>query len=139
MLLINPEHLTRFTRICERERSGFSNVGTVVSNRDGRAKLVLKDEQPTIKPAVDPIDLPMDVLFPPGHRIERSVERVEKALQPFDAAKSLEEKHGVSDLGSMITQATKLVFNLPAVGSKMFLITIGDRVSSSCPEIEMMG
>jgi phosphoribosylformylglycinamidine synthase len=129
VLLINPEHLARFARICERERCGFSNVGTVVSNKDGKAKLVLKDEEPTIKAPIQPIDLPMDVLFPPGHRIERHVGRIEKTLWPFNAAKSLQEKCGSSDLGSMITQATKLVFNLPAVGSKMFLITIGDRVS----------
>ncbi len=56
------------------------------------------------------------------------MQRVEKVLYPFDAASSLrEKKYGTSDIGSMIFRATELVFSLPSVGSKMFLITIGDR------------
>jgi phosphoribosylformylglycinamidine synthase len=72
----------------------------------------------------------MNAFFPPGRRRERNVETVTKTLKPFDAATSLKERHGTSNLTEMITQATELVFSLPAVGSKMFLITIGDRVSS---------
>lgn len=70
----------------------------------------------------------MDTLFPPGRRQERVVETVKKSLSPFDAAASLTEKYGLSDRQQMITKATELVFSLPSVGSKMFLITIADRV-----------
>lgn len=75
-----------------------------------------------------PIDLPMDALFPPGRRQERVVESIKAPLAPFDAATSISEKYGLSDKTEVISKATELVFSLPSVGSKMFLITIADRV-----------
>lgn len=113
---MNKGELNRFTNICRRERCGFSDVGTVVAKDDyGTARLVLTDQEPTTEPPIPPIDLPLDVLFPPGRRIERSVERVKKTLYAFDASSSLKEKYGISDVGDMISQATKLVFSLPSV------------------------
>ncbi|KAI0126261.1 CobB/CobQ-like glutamine amidotransferase domain-containing protein [Xylariales sp. AK1849] len=128
VLLVNREGLNRFTSICRRERCGFSVVGNV-SSKDayGKAKLVLRDREPTVKPPIDPINLPMDVLFPPGRRISKEVQTVKKNLRPFNALDSLKGQHGTTDLGGMVSKATELVFALPAVGSKMFLITIGDR------------
>ncbi|KAH7126236.1 CobB/CobQ-like glutamine amidotransferase domain-containing protein [Dactylonectria estremocensis] len=127
VLLVNRDGLNRFTSICRRERCGFSVVGTAVSHAEnGIAKLVLTDRE-TTQPPLDPINLPMDVLFPPGRRISKDVQRVQKNLRPFDAVKSMTEQCGSSDLGQMITKATELVFKLPSVGSKSFLITIGDR------------
>lgn len=78
-----------------------------------------------------PIDLPMDALFPPGRRQERVTERLKKPLSVFNAAKIITEKYNLSDRTEMITKATELVFLLPSVGSKMFLITIADRVSAN--------
>ncbi|KAH6981062.1 CobB/CobQ-like glutamine amidotransferase domain-containing protein [Ilyonectria sp. MPI-CAGE-AT-0026] len=128
VLLVNRDGLNRFTSICRRERCGFSVVGNAVSQAEnGVAKLVLTDREPTAQPPIDPINLPMDVLFPPGRRVSKDVQRVQKNLRPFDAVKSMTEQCGSSDLGQMITKATELVFNLPSVGSKSFLITIGDR------------
>jgi phosphoribosylformylglycinamidine synthase len=75
----------------------------------------------------------MEVLFPPGRRMQRSINKVEKKLQPFDAAASLKETYKTSDMGEMISRATELVLALPSVASKMFLITIGDRVSTYQP------
>lgn len=80
-----------------------------------------------------PIDLPMDALFPPGRRQDRVAERTTKPLSPFNAATTITEKYNLSDRTEMITKATELVFSLPSVGSKMFLITIADRVSSTTP------
>lgn len=74
-----------------------------------------------------PIDLPMDALFPPGRRQERVVESIKKSLPAFDAAKLITEKYGLTDRIPSIAKATELVFSLPSVGSKMFLITIADR------------
>lgn len=71
----------------------------------------------------------MDALFPPGRRQERVAETIKKPLGSFDAAASITEKYGLSDRTQIITKATELVFSLPSVGSKMFLITIADRVS----------
>jgi phosphoribosylformylglycinamidine synthase len=91
-------------------------VGSVgAKDGDGTARLVLTDREPTTEPPIPPIDLPMDVLFPPGRRIERSVERVKKTLYTFDASSSLKETYNVSDLGDMISRAIELVFFLPSV------------------------
>jgi phosphoribosylformylglycinamidine synthase len=113
---VNEGALGRFTSICRRERCGFSNVGTIVAkDEDGKARIVLSDREPTTYPAILPIDLPMDVLFPPGRRIERAVKRVTRTFPAFDAATSLKKVYSLSNLGDMISQATKLVFSLPAV------------------------
>lgn len=120
VLLVNERALGRFANICQRERCGFSDVGKVVAKDEhGVAKLVLTDREPTVEPYVPPIDLPMEVLFPPGRTITRSVEIAKKSLRPFDASTSLKGKYGISALSDMITQATQLVFSLPAVGSKV--------------------
>ncbi len=127
-MLVNKGSVGRFTSICRRERCPFSIVGNVVGkDQNGKARLVLTDLDTTTEQSIPPIDLPMDILFPPGRKMERSVERVKKTLTAFDAASSLREKYGEDDIGAMISQATELVFSLPSVGSKMFLITIGDR------------
>ncbi|KAK6075777.1 phosphoribosylformylglycinamidine synthase [Seiridium cupressi] len=126
VLLVNREGMNRFTKICQRERCGFSNVGTVISKDEkGGAKLVLTDRESSARPV--PIDLPMDALFPPGRRLEKNVQTLHRTLSPFDPAASLNERFGVSDVAGAISKATELVFTLPSVGSKMFLITIGDR------------
>ncbi len=91
-------------------------MGTVIAkDEDGKARIVLTDREPTTYPAITPINLPMDVLFPPGRRIERTAERVTRTFPTFDAATSLKKAYSVSSLGEMISQATKLVFSLPAV------------------------
>lgn len=126
MLLINRDRINRFISICNRERCGFSNVGTITSrDGDGGAQLILQDRETPSQPL--PIDLPMDALFPPGRKQERTDKTANRSLRAFDSASSLKEKHGCSNLTEMITQATRLVFSLPSVGSKMFLITIADR------------
>lgn len=128
VLLVNERALERFAKICRRERCGFSDVGKVIQQEEHDVtRLILDDKESTVAPYVPPIDIPMDVLFPPGRTIKRSVERVKKSLRPFDASASLNEVYNISALSDMISRATELVFSLPAVGSKMFLITIGDR------------
>ncbi|KAH7311545.1 CobB/CobQ-like glutamine amidotransferase domain-containing protein [Stachybotrys elegans] len=128
VLLVNKEGLNRFTAICRRERCGFSVVGNAVAkDSEGKAKLVLTDREPTVQPPIEPIDLPMDVLFPPGRRISKNVQTVKKNLRAFNAAKSLEEQFGLTELSAQVKKATELVFSLPSVASKMYLITIGDR------------
>lgn len=99
----------------------------VSKDKNGVARLILSDRESKEYPV--PIDLPMDALFPPGRRQERVVETIKKPLAAFDAAAVITEKYGLSDRLQMIAKATELVFSLPSVGSKMFLITIADRVS----------
>lgn len=126
VLLINKDRINRFISICKRERCELSNVGTLTSrNGDREPRLVLQDRDTPSQPL--PIDLPMNALFPPGRKQERVDKTANRDLKEFDSARSLIERSGASGLTEMITQATRLVFSLPSVGSKMFLITIADR------------
>ncbi|KAK0746717.1 CobB/CobQ-like glutamine amidotransferase domain-containing protein [Schizothecium vesticola] len=127
VILVNSEGMERFTSICRRERCGFSDVGTVLSQEsDGVSRLVLADRESKEYP--EPINVPMDVLFPKGRKLERIVESKRPSWPTFDAAISLKAAIGESvPTPELIKQAVKRVFWMPAVGSKSFLITIGDR------------
>ncbi|PHH69879.1 hypothetical protein CDD82_7464 [Ophiocordyceps australis] len=127
VLLINPEHMNRFSSICRRERCGFSDVGSVVAKDEGgEARLVLTDRESTEYPR--PIDLPMDALFPPKRQQHRSDESIKPNWPAFDALASLQEAFGAeTETALLLERAVERVFQMPAVGSKSFLITIGDR------------
>lgn len=127
VLLINSESMNRFSSICSRERCGFSDVGTVISkDSNGQSSLILSDRESKEYPR--PIDLPMDALFPPKRQLKRNVTSTKPTLLPFNAVASLEKAYG-QGLSSqeLLSRAVERVFLLPAVGSKSFLITIGDR------------
>jgi phosphoribosylformylglycinamidine synthase len=70
----------------------------------------------------------MDALFPASRRLNRVVESRKLNLPAFDAVSSLRREFGAS-LGdaALISAAVERVFQMPSVGSKSFLITIGDR------------
>ena len=110
-----------------RERCPFSDVGTVVARGpDGQQKLVLSDRDSKDGPA--PIDLPMNDLFPAGRRLEREDATRDLGLPTFDPEASLQTACGPdATKADLIKEAVRLVFHMPAVGSKSFLITIGDR------------
>ena len=108
-----------FDAICKRERCPYAVVGSVTAER----RLVVSD---ALAPAPgssgpDPasrlvIDLPMDVLFGKAPRMQR------------DTAHKAQRLDIIPDLdGIVLEEAIKRVLRLPAVGSKSFLITIGDR------------
>lgn len=127
VLLVNKEGINRFASICRRERCGFSDVGTLTpKDKDGKTRLVLTDRESSEYPA--PISIPMSALFPVSQRLERIVSSKPCGLPPFDAVASMRAAFGedLSD-GDLLIQATQRVLRLPAVGSKSFLITIGDR------------
>ncbi|KAJ2978500.1 hypothetical protein NQ176_g3789 [Zarea fungicola] len=127
VLLINADGMNRFTSICQRERCGFSDVGTVVSRTsNGSSNLVLTDRESREYPR--PIDLPMDALFPPKRQLKRTVTSKKPVLAPFNALASLEKAFGTGLTSQeLLSKTVERVFHLPAVGSKSFLITIGDR------------
>ena len=103
VLLVNPENMNRFIKICQRERCGFSNVGKVTSgNQAGCARLQLTDRESSEHPV--PIDLPMDALFPPGRRLEKNVQTVARQLTPFDPVAALQEKFNISGVKEVITK-----------------------------------
>ncbi len=106
VLGIAPGALERFERICSRERCPYAVVGHSTAEKS----LLVTDE------AFEdvPVDLPLSVLFGKPPRMERSFERrrVARAALDFDID---------------IAEAVGRVLRFPAVASKRFLITIGDR------------
>ena len=106
VLAIAPASLPTFDFLCRRERSPYAVVGTVTAQR----QLVLQAPDGSC-----PVDMPMDVLLGKPPRMHRDARRRARALPAVDAS-------GL-ELGEMVLR----VLRLPAVASKSFLITIGDR------------
>ncbi|KAF2402895.1 phosphoribosylformylglycinamidine synthase-like protein [Trichodelitschia bisporula] len=123
VLAVSPESLDRFVRICKRERCGYSIVGTATGGSNEEKRLILLDRDSPNFPK--PIDLPMSILFGKPPKMTRIVDSRKLQLPPFDSSLSTYlPKTPTSDL---ISEAVNRVLALPAVGSKSFLITIGDR------------
>ena len=107
VLAIRPEAREDFAAICARERCPVAFVGEA---RDDR-RLVLEDEHFGDRP----IDADIGVFLGKPPRMQRDVTRLERKLAPLDLA------------GVTPGAALERVLRLPAVASKQFLITIGDR------------
>jgi phosphoribosylformylglycinamidine synthase len=108
VLGLRPDELPAFAAICARERCPHAVVGEVTAER----RLLLAD---TLLGG-NAIDLPMDVLFGKAPKMQRDVKRKPQRL---DVVPDLD--------GIVLEEAIKRVLRLPAVGSKSFLVTIGDR------------
>jgi phosphoribosylformylglycinamidine synthase len=107
VLAIRPDARERFAAICFRERCPVAFVGEA---RDDR-RLVLEDEHFSDRP----IDMALDVFLGKPPRMQRTTEREKQSLPKLDLA------------GVTPRAALERVLRLPAVASKSFLITIGDR------------
>ena len=107
VLAVKPQDLARFEAICHRERCPYAIVGESTEAHH----LTLNDTHFDNKP----VDLPMSVLFGKPPKMHRSVERQSYDVPAFDSSQI--------DLA----EAVERVLKLPAVASKSFLITIGDR------------
>ncbi|TVS11416.1 MAG: phosphoribosylformylglycinamidine synthase [Wenzhouxiangella sp.] len=107
VLAVAPADLNRFAALCERERCPWADLGEATAD----SRLLLDD--PLLgRPAVD---MELDLLLgrPPGmHRDARTVDIAPRA-------------QGLDDID--LADACRRVLSLPGVGSKQFLITIGDR------------
>ena len=121
VLGVPQDRLARFEAICARERCPFAVVGLATAERD----LVVTDE----RLGGAPVDLPLDVLFGKPPRMHRDARRLAPSGLPgFDAA------------GLDLAQALDRVLRHPTVGSKAFLVTIGDRtVGGLCARDPMVG
>ena len=136
VLAIAPESLAMFQALCERERCPFAVVGVATEERD----LVVTDKQaglvapgfaagppqgetaPSWGSAVHevtsvgaPVHMPINVLLDKPPRMQRDVRSVQRSFAPLDLS------------GVDLRQACIDVLASPTVGSKRFLITIGDR------------
>ncbi|HEX5797842.1 MAG TPA: phosphoribosylformylglycinamidine synthase [Candidatus Saccharimonadales bacterium] len=108
VLAINESDLDIFSNISEREKCPYAVVGKVTKNQE----LVVYDEYFKNKP----INIPMSVLFGSPPKLTKTVFR--------DTKTSLENK---TPSNINIEDAIEKVMHVPSVGSKKFLITIGDR------------
>ncbi|WP_093285119.1 phosphoribosylformylglycinamidine synthase [Solimonas aquatica] len=107
VLAIAPQSVALFAQLCARERCPYAVVGTATAEQ----RLLVEDAQS----ARAPVDMPMPVLLGKPPRLQRSSQR---AATHFPAL----------DLQRMdLAEAAQRVLQLPAVASKQFLITIGDR------------
>ena len=121
VLAIAQEHLPQFEAFCARERCPYAVVGTATKER------VLRVTDPRRQLAV--IDLPMDVLFGKAPRMHRDTRHIKPRID------LIPDLSGIS-----MDEALMRVLRLPTVGSKSFLITIGDRsVGGLCARDPMVG
>lgn len=96
-----------FRKLCERERCPFAVVGETTA----KEQLVVHDAMFEN----NPIDIPMNLLFGNPPKMTRSFDRqINKQITLQTSSIKLDE-------------AVERVLKAPAVGSKKFLITIGDR------------
>ncbi|GME36677.1 Phosphoribosylformylglycinamidine synthase [Neofusicoccum parvum] len=124
VMAVSPDGLDIFKRICKRERCGFSVVGEATGERSSHNnELILMDRDSPDYPK--PIDLPMSVLFGKPPKMSRIVDSRKLKLPVFDT--SLTAYIPDFEPEGLFPEAVSRVLSLPSVGSKSFLITIGDR------------
>ncbi|HST45243.1 MAG TPA: phosphoribosylformylglycinamidine synthase, partial [Luteimonas sp.] len=129
VLGIGQAQLALFAALCERERCPFAVVG--VATADERLVVGVGATTASVAAAdrVDPttatddragppwaIDLPMDVLFGKAPKMHRDVDRLPSPRWPTLASVQVD-----------LHEAGLRVLAHPAVASKSFLVTIGDR------------
>ena len=107
VLGLSEEDVLVFQEICERERAPFAVVGVATKEQ----KLIINDSLLNSSP----INLDMDVLFGKPPKLQKNAVTEELKLSKPDLVNVTFE------------DALTRVLSLPAVASKSFLITIGDR------------
>ena len=107
VLAVDAADFERFKAICERERCPFAVVGEATEE----AHLTVTDNHF----GNNAVDMPLNVLLGKAPRMHRSATREAELGDDFDA----------SNLA--LDEAVTRVLHHPAVASKSFLITIGDR------------
>ncbi len=145
VMAIAPESLDHFKAICQRERCPFAVVGVATEERQlvvsGGGPVALVPLTPALSPEwrgsnssdlpplplagegrgeggqaeLTPVNMPMNVLLGKPPKMHRTVQRIKRQFQPLN----------LTDVD--LQQAAIQVLSHPTVGSKRFLITIGDR------------
>ncbi|KAI9892430.1 MAG: hypothetical protein M1814_001387 [Vezdaea aestivalis] len=123
VLAIGEAELQKFEGIAKRERCEYSIVGRATGGTSSEQRLVLTDRQ--FNDSQLPIDLSMSVLFGKPPKKSRIVSTRKLSLPAFDS--SLESYLPKASRSEILTEAIDRLLALPSVGSKSFLITIGDR------------
>lgn len=118
VLAVPAERLEDFDALCQRERAPYAVVGDALEAH----VLEVVDGHFDTKP----VDLPMSVLFGKPPKMHRTFERVAPELPALQ----------LNELD--VYDAAERVLRLPAVASKQFLITIGDRTVGGCVARDQM-
>ena len=107
VLAVSDARLEDFIALCQRERCPVAVLGKATEQR----QLVVSDE------VFDnhPVDMPLDILLGKPPKMHRDAQHVELQQAAFNSA----------DID--VKQALHRVLQLPTVGDKTFLISIGDR------------
>jgi len=120
VLAIHPADLPRFEAICARERCPFAVVGEATKEQ----QLQVSDRHF----GNHPVDMPLDLLLGKPPRMQRDVQH--EAIKGDDFNGNAIE----------LSEALNRVLHHPAVASKAFLITIGDRsISGQVVREQMVG
>jgi len=106
-MAVSDQRLASFVELCERERCPYAVLGRATQE----PQLVVSDRHF----GNDAVNIPMEVLLGKAPKMTRNVTHRAVKHTPFDSSKI--------DLA----EAVQRVLRLPAVASKSFLITIGDR------------
>jgi phosphoribosylformylglycinamidine synthase len=104
---VAPDQLELFEAVCRRERCPFAVLGHATQERQLRV-----DDSHF---GDTPIDVPLSVILGKPPRMTRDVKRVPFSPAPLDRT------------GIEVSEACRRVLQLPTVGDKSFLVTIGDR------------
>lgn len=107
VLGVKAADLSRFEQLCKRERCPFAVVGETTKEK----QLVLADDKFGNKP----VNIPMELLFGKPPKMTRLVERSNAQMPRLNTSLI------------KLPEAVERVLQLPSVGSKKFLVTIGDR------------
>ena len=107
VLAIDVNKMEAFEVLCARERCPVAAIGKVTEAEQLRLDDELLENRP--------VDLPMEVLFGKPPKLSKDVQRSTPDFKPLDIEKI------------ELREAIERVLHLPAVASKRFLITIGDR------------
>jgi phosphoribosylformylglycinamidine synthase len=118
VVTVAADRLADFAALCERERCPFAVVGEATEARH----LLVEDAKfpndmgsSATDSVSHPIDVPLSVILDKPPRMHRDVKRSEKPRESFEFDRLDPE------------EAARRVLQLPTVGDKTFLVSIGDR------------
>lgn len=117
VLAISPGLFDSFEALCKRERCPYAVVGSSTLEE----RLLVTDRLS----GSNVIDLKMAVLFSKPPRMSRTDQSLHPPLLAFNP--SLQPYLPQTSSSQLLEDAVERVLRLPSVGSKSFLITIGDR------------
>jgi phosphoribosylformylglycinamidine synthase len=123
VVTVSTERIEDFENLCRRERCPFSIVGEATKERHLLVEDATFPNEDDTKPsrtanaesASRPIDVPLAIILDKPPKMHRDVKRAEKPEEIFEFD-LLDPK-----------EAARRILQLPTVGDKTFLISIGDR------------